>query len=111
MVNVHDKARELADALIQSEEYRSYLAVKEKASGNAELTAAINDLHEKQFDMQKRQMNGEEIGPEFLTQMQNLSQILMRDPLAAEYMQAEVRFTLMVNDVYEILGEAVNTSN
>jgi hypothetical protein len=35
----------------------------------------------------------------------------MRDPLAAEYMQAEVRFTLMVNDVYEIIAEAVKTSD
>jgi hypothetical protein len=43
--------------------------------------------------------------------MQNLSQILMRDPLAAEYLQAEMRFTLMVNDVYEILGGAIKTSN
>jgi cell fate (sporulation/competence/biofilm development) regulator YlbF (YheA/YmcA/DUF963 family) len=111
MDNIHDKARELAAALVQSEEYRSYMEVKEKASGNAELSAAINDLHEKQFEMQKRQINGEEIGPDYLSQMQNLSQILMRDPLAAEYLQAEVRFTLMVNDVYEIIGAAVKTSN
>ncbi|MDR2610970.1 MAG: YlbF family regulator [Clostridiales Family XIII bacterium] len=111
MVNVHDKARELAEALMQSEEYRSYIEMKERASGNEELSAAINDLHEKQFEMQKRQINGEEIGPEYIGQMQNLSQILMRDPLAAEYLQAEIRFTLMVNDVYEIIGEAVKTSN
>jgi cell fate (sporulation/competence/biofilm development) regulator YlbF (YheA/YmcA/DUF963 family) len=111
MVNVHDKARELAEALTQSEEYRGYMEVKEKASVNAELSSAINDLHEKQFEMQKRQINGEEIGPDYLSQLQNLSQILMRDPLAAEYLQAEVRFTLMVNDVYEIIGAAVKTSN
>jgi cell fate (sporulation/competence/biofilm development) regulator YlbF (YheA/YmcA/DUF963 family) len=111
MVNVHDKARELAEAISQSEEYASYLAAKEQAGTNNELAEAINDLHEKQFDMQRRQINGEEIGPEFIGQMQNLTQILMRDPLAAEYLQAEVRFTLMVNDVYEILAEAVKTTN
>jgi cell fate (sporulation/competence/biofilm development) regulator YlbF (YheA/YmcA/DUF963 family) len=111
MVNVHDKARELAEAITQSEEYSLYLAAKEKASENGELSDAINDLHEKQFDMQRRQINGEEIGPEILGQMQNLTQILMRDPLAAEYLQAEIRFTLMVNDVYEIIAEAVKTTN
>jgi hypothetical protein len=33
----------------------------------------------------------------------------MKDPLAAEYLQTEVRFTLMVNDVYGILAEAVKS--
>ncbi|MDR1068909.1 MAG: YlbF family regulator [Clostridiales Family XIII bacterium] len=111
MTNIHDMARALAEAMKNSEEYAQYIAVKNKASQNAELSDAINDLHEKQFDMQRRQMNGEELGAEIMGQMQNLTQILMRDPVAAEYMQAEVRFTLMVNDVYEIIAEAVKTSD
>ena len=28
------------------------------------------------------------------------------DPLCAEYLQAEMRFSLMMKDVYEIIGEA-----
>ena len=109
MVNVHDKAHELAQAIRQSEEYTTYMAAKERASQNAELADSLNDFREKQFDLQRRQLAGEQPGPETLEQMQNLAQILMRDPLAAEYLQAEVRFTLMVNDVYGILAEAVQS--
>jgi cell fate (sporulation/competence/biofilm development) regulator YlbF (YheA/YmcA/DUF963 family) len=109
MQNVHDLAHQLADTIRQTEEYQTYMAAKAKASESAELSDAINDFHAKQFAMQQKQMAGTPPGSEDITQMQNLAQVLMRDPLAAEYLQAEVRFTLMVNDVYTILAEAVKT--
>lgn len=109
MQNIHDLTRELAAAIKNSSEYQSYIAAKEKASENAELTDAINDFRSKQFELQKKQMLGETIGPEVMSQVQGLSVILMRDPLAAEYLQAEMRFTLLVNDVYSIIGEAVKS--
>jgi len=109
MQDLHDKARELSDAIRNSEEYRQYIEVKERASQNAELSASLNDFREKQFTMQKKQLLGEDIGTDAQMQMQNVAQILMRDPLAAEYLQAELRFTLMVNDIYAILAEAVKS--
>ncbi|MDR1953415.1 MAG: YlbF family regulator [Clostridiales Family XIII bacterium] len=109
MANIHDMARELAAGIRNSDEYREYIAAKEKAAQNPELADALNDFQEKQFDLQRKQLSGEQLGPELMTQMRELSQILMKDPLAAEYIQAEVRFTLMVNDIYTILGEAVKS--
>jgi cell fate (sporulation/competence/biofilm development) regulator YlbF (YheA/YmcA/DUF963 family) len=109
MPNIHDMARELAAAIRGSAEYRDYIDAKAKAAQNPELADALNDFQEKQFELQRKQLSGEELGPEMLSQMRELSQILMRDPLAAEYIQAEVRFTLMVNDIYTILGEAVKS--
>ncbi|MDR1778753.1 MAG: YlbF family regulator [Clostridiales Family XIII bacterium] len=109
MENIHDMARELAEAIRRSEVYTSYIEAKNKASENPELTDALNDFREKQYDLQRKQMLGEELGPEVLSQMQSLGQILMRDPVAAAFLQAEVRFTLLVNDVYAILGEALKT--
>ena len=108
-MTVHDQARELAESIRNSDEYKSYIEAKEKASLNAELTDSLNDFKEKQFSMQQKQILGEEPGPEVIEQMQNLAQILMRDPLAAEYLQAEIRFTLMINDIYGILGEVIKS--
>ena len=44
-------------------------------------------------------------------QIQNLYQIIMKDPLAAQYMQAQMRFSLMMNDVYKILGDVMGIGN
>ena len=52
-------------------------------------------------------MGGGAADPEAMAQIQNLYGILMRDPLAMEYLQAEFAFSRMVSDVYKIIGDAV----
>jgi cell fate (sporulation/competence/biofilm development) regulator YlbF (YheA/YmcA/DUF963 family) len=108
-MNIHDLAHEMAAAIKQSDEYRSFMTAKEEASKNPDLTEMLNDFQEKQYELQRKQMVGESLGPDVMAQVQNLYGILMRDPLAAAYIQAEVRFSLMVNDVYQIIGEAVKS--
>ena len=107
MANPYDKARELSIAIKESQEYKDYLFAKEKASENQELVASLNDYQEKQFELQKKTMLGEEIGSDIMQQMQNLYQILSRDPSAAAYLQAQIRFAMMVNEVYRTIGEVV----
>ena len=107
MTNPYDKARELAIAIKESQEYRDYAAAKERVSQNPELVAALNDYQEKQFDLQKKAMFGDELGDEVMQQMQNLYQILARDPAAASYLQAQIRFTMMVNEIFQSLGDVV----
>ena len=107
MANPYDKARELSIAIKESAEYKDYMAAKERAAQNQDLVAALNDYQEKQFDLQKRTMLGEDIGQDMMQQMQNLYQILARDPAAAAYLQAQIRFALMVNEIYRVLGDVI----
>lgn len=109
MDNVHDKAHELARLLKESDQYKEYMRLKDQVSENPELTEMVNDFQSKQFELQKMQMAGQELGPDVMSQVQSLYQIVMKDPLAAQYVQAEVQFTLLVNDVYNIITEAVRT--
>lgn len=106
-MNVHDEAHNLARAIKESQEYKEYVRLKEAASLNPELSAMLNDFQAKQFEIQAKQMLGEELGEELMEQVQSLSQIIMKDPLAFEYMQAMQRFSLLVNDVYTILGDVI----
>jgi len=107
MANPYDKARELSIAIKESDEYKGYMAAKERASQNQDLVAALNDYQEKQFDLQRKAMFGDEIGNDVMQHMQELYQILARDPAAAEYLQAQIRFAMMVNEVYRVIGEVV----
>ncbi len=106
-MNVHDEAHNLARAIKDSPEYKQYAELKEVASQNEELSAMLNDFQAKQFEIQAKQMMGEELGSDMMEQIQSLYQILMKDPLASQYVQAEMRFSLLVNDVYTILGEVI----
>ena len=68
----------------------------------------MKDFMKKQFEMQAQQMMGEEISPEVMGQLQQLSTILMQDPTAAEYLQNQMRFSMMMSDVYKIVGEVAD---
>lgn len=105
-MNVYDQAHALAQAIKASEEFKQYEEIKQKIKTNPELDKMIKDFQAKQFELQTKQMMGEQLTPETMAEAQALYGILFKDPLAAQYLQAEMRFSLMMKDVYEILGEA-----
>ncbi|HZK62245.1 MAG TPA: YlbF family regulator, partial [Anaerovoracaceae bacterium] len=107
-MNVYDAAHNLAKAIKDSEEYIQYEEIKNSVSGKDELSGMLNDFQSKQFEIQAKQMMGEEIGEEMMGQIQSLYGIMMQDPTAAQYLQAEIRFSLMMNDIYKILGDVIN---
>ena len=43
--------------------------------------------------------------------IQQLYTIMAADPLTAQYLQAEMRFSLMMKDVYGIIGEAIGVGD
>jgi len=106
-MNVYDEAHGLANAIKESEEFKQYEALKKKVAANADLTKMLNDFRDKSMEIQAKQMMGEELGEEATKSIQDLYAILLKDPMAAEYLQAEMRFSIMMQDVYKILGEAI----
>lgn len=110
-MNVYDQAHNLARAIKESEEFKQYDYLKKVVEQNEELSKMIKDFQAKQFELQAKQMMGEEMSPELMQGVQELYQIIMKDPTAAQYMQVEMRFSLMMNDVYKILGEVMGLGN
>lgn len=105
-MNVYDQAHGLAQAIKSSEEFKQYDELKKKVDANPDLANMLKDFQKKQFELQAKQMMGEEISQEAMAAVQSLYGIMAGDPLCAEYLQAEMRFSLMMKDVYEIIGEA-----
>ena len=107
-MNVYDQAHSLATAIRESEEFKQYQQHKKVVEANPQLNDSINDLMAKQVEMQAAQMMGQEIPPETFQQLQQLSTILMQDPSAAQYLQCQMRFSMMMADVYKIIGETAD---
>jgi len=104
-MNVYDQAHQLATAIKESEEFKHYDNSRRALESNPQLNQAMKDFMKKQFEIQAQQMMGEEMNAETMAQMQQLSAILMQDPIAAEFMQNQMRFSMMMSDVYKIVGE------
>ncbi len=107
-MNVYDQAHGLAQAIKESEEFRQYDAAKKQLDGNEELARVLRDFQSKQLELQAKQMMGETPDAEAMANIQQLYAIMAQDPLAAQYLQAEMRFSIMMKDVYEILGKAID---
>lgn len=110
-MNVYDQAHGLAQAIKASEEFKQYEALKKQIDANEELSKMIKDFQTKQLEFQAKQMMGETAGPEDMAVIQQLYAIMAKDPLAAQYMETEMRFSLMMKDVYEIVGEAIGAGS
>ncbi len=104
-MNVYDQAHQLAKAIRESEEFKQFDATKKQIEANPQLDQAIKDFMKKQLELQTSQMMGQQVDQEAFQQIQQLSVVLMQDPLAANYLQCQMRFTMMMSDVYKIVGE------
>ena len=105
-MNVYDQAHGLAKAIKASEEFKQYDRTKQLVAQNSELDKMLKDFQQKQFEIQAKQMMGEQLTPEMMASVQELYSIVLKDPLAAEHLQNEMRFSIMMKDVYQIIGEA-----
>ena len=104
-MNVYDQAHQLAKAVRESEEFKQFEATKQQIEAHPELDQAIKDFMGKQLELQTMQMMGQSVDESAFQQLQQLSVVLMQDPLAANYLQCQMRFTMMMSDVYKIVGE------
>lgn len=106
-MNVYEEAHNLSNAIKQSEEYKQYKATSDKVKENPELDKMMKDFLDKQIQMQTKQMLGQEVEGEIMESIQKLSGIVMSDPVAADYLQCQMRFSIMIQDVYKILGDVI----
>ncbi len=106
-MNVYDQAHGLAQAIKESEEFKQYDQMQKLVDQDPQLSQMVKELQDLQIRQQQAQLSGEQISQEMMQEIQRLSAMMMANPAAAQYMQTAMRFSLMMADVYKILGEAI----
>jgi cell fate (sporulation/competence/biofilm development) regulator YlbF (YheA/YmcA/DUF963 family) len=106
-MNVYGQAHQLAKAIQESEEFKQFKAAQDGIKTKPDLDKMIQDFQQKSMEIQLKQMSGEQPDAEDMQKLQQLYGIVAMDPIAASYMESDMRFSIMMKDVYEILGEAM----
>jgi cell fate (sporulation/competence/biofilm development) regulator YlbF (YheA/YmcA/DUF963 family) len=109
MINVHDYAHNLARALKESPEHRAFAAAKMKIKGRPTAEKMIADFHQKQMELQAVVMQGKEPSKEQQEAVQQLYSIIQGDTDVREYLAVEQRLGTLLNDIYKIIGDAIET--
>lgn len=107
-MNVYDEANSLAKALKESNEYKTFVEAKEKLEQDPEKYEMAKDYMRKQMEAQTMQMMGQELAEEQVTAYNNLANTMMGIPEIAEFFQKQMYFSMIFQDVTEIIAKSVD---
>lgn len=106
-MNIYDTANKLAAELKQIDEYKAYKNSKQQIESNAEVKSKIDEFDKLRVEAQKAMLKGEANANELSVKLQNLYTELYQNEIAKNYLEAEMRFSVMVTDINKIISEAI----
>ena len=106
-MTVYDEVNNLARAIRESKEYKEYKVVKEELMKTPDLKAKVDEFEKIRYEEQLLAMQGEQQTAEKMKKLQELYEILVKNPSIKEYFDKEVRFNVMIADVNKIIGESI----
>jgi cell fate (sporulation/competence/biofilm development) regulator YlbF (YheA/YmcA/DUF963 family) len=108
MVNVYDYAHSLARALKESPEHKAYQAARARIKSKSSAESMVKDIHKRQLDLQMALAQGKEPTQAEKDSLEKLVSIAAQDPDVRDFLMAEQRLGTILNDVYKILGDALD---
>ncbi|MTI48962.1 YlbF family regulator [Sporosalibacterium faouarense] len=108
-MNVYDAAHNLARALKNSNEYRDFTEKRKRVMSNPKSKEMLEDFRKKAMEVQMAQMQGQKIEQSKNDELKRLEKVLVENPAVNEFFNSEMRFSQVMNDIYKILGEAIDT--
>ncbi len=106
-MNVYDEVNNLAKAIKDSKEYSEYKQVKAEINKMPDLKQKIDEFEKIRYEEQLLAMQGEKQTDEKMKKLQELYEILVKNPSVKDYFDKEVRFNVLIADVNKIIGEAI----
>ena len=106
-MNIYDTANKLAAELKQTDEYKAYKNSKQQIESNAEVKSKIDEFDKLRVEAQKAMLKGEANANELSVKLQNLYTELYQNEIAKNYLEAEMRVSVMVTDINKIISEAI----
>lgn len=110
-LNPYNKAHELAQALVNSDEYLQLIDAKRRLDTEPPARQMVDDFHRRQFELMRAEASGQAPSQAQIEQMQKLYEIISMNPYARDYLNAEMRFSRLMADIQEILTKALEELN
>ena len=104
---VYDQANNLAKSIQDSKEYTEYKKIKEEIQSIPDMKTKIDEFEKIRYEVQVMSFQGQTQDEEKMKKLQEMYDILMKEPKIKEYFDIEVRFNIMLADVNKIISESV----
>ena len=108
MNRAYDLAHQLAKAIKDSDEYKSFIEKKEALNQDEKNKKMVEDFQKQILELQLNYMSGKEIDEKEVEKIGKLEEVLNLNPVINSYFQAELRFSRLIQDINNIIGEAID---
>lgn len=102
----YDIAHSLARALKESPEYLAYQQAKTLIKDDKDHQKMLKEYKKKEFQARAEAFSGKQ-NPELIKELEQLASVLQYNKEITAYLMAEHRFTQLLNDIFKIIGDAV----
>ncbi len=106
MVNIYDKAHELAESIKQMDDVKKLKEIGAKINSDENLKSLLKQLREVQFLVFNEQRSDGNLSSESEEKFKEVSKKVMDNSIVSEYVQYEQKIGVIVNDMMKILNEA-----
>ncbi|GAF65733.1 YlbF family regulator [Alkalihalobacillus trypoxylicola] len=105
MANVYDKAQELKQAIAESDDFKELKSLHLQIDEDEIAKKMLNNFRQLQLDLQRKQMQGEQISEEEVQKAQQQFELVQQHELISKLMEAEQRLSVTIGDVNKVITE------
>lgn len=98
-MNVYDELNGLVKALKESHEFQVLKETRVKLKGEPKTDELVKDFLKQKAEMEIAQYSGKQPDKEAMDKLEGLYKVLQLNPLAMEYLQAFIRFQMLMGDI------------
>ncbi len=102
---VYDLAHKLGEQVKKSEEYREYQKLRQEIMEDKDTRKMITDYQNLNLQISSARAWGQEIDEDRQKKLDKLEELVRMSNKARNYLEAESRFSLMIQDIQKIIFE------
>ena len=103
----YDKAHDLAHAMRESEEYKELMAAQEAVKADSVATGLVRTFMAQQMQWEYAKLSGAPEADDLQKKQEELMPQIQANTAAANYLQAQMRWSQVSNDIYKIISEPI----
>lgn len=107
-INVYDDAHRLARALQATPEFVAFRLSAARLKGEPASLEMLRDFRRRQFELQAKALQGQDIAPEEEERFERLAEIIASHAVVASFLQAEYALSRLLGDIQKIIGDAID---
>lgn len=109
-MNVYDSANDLARELKMSPDVIEYRKASEKINADPNSKKMVEDFRKKQLEIYSMQAQGIKPSKEQIDGINNLFKVISMNADVKNFLEAEMKFSTLWEDIMKILGDAVGVN-